>query len=172
MEKDLADLSLDDKEEEILQSQLLLSNEKYDGKSLASGYRGSNLRFGREKVHDVPLGLRNESLARQLGDFLGKFVEYNSASLGRGFRNYLWHGDSFCLARMSLEVEVVEMGRDLLWDWDEGDGGISTTSIDPLLGLNLEDDLCSVVVFIGEYIKSQGQTAMDHDLEESAIEGG
>lgn len=37
------------------------------------------------QVHDVPIGLRNESLARQLGDFLGKFVEYNSASLGRGF---------------------------------------------------------------------------------------
>ncbi|MBA0707830.1 hypothetical protein Golax_019841 [Gossypium laxum] len=133
MEKDLADLSLDDEEEEILQCHSLFGNEKYDGKSLASGYRGSNLRFGREKVHDVPLGLRNESLARQLGDFLGKFVEYNSASFGRGFRNYLWHGDSFCQARMSLEVEVLEMG---------------------------------------EYIKSQGQIAMDHDLEESAIEGG
>ncbi|MBA0678509.1 hypothetical protein Goari_019851 [Gossypium aridum] len=89
MEKDLADLLLDDEEEEILQCHSLFGNEKYDGKSLASDYRGSNLRFGREKVHDVPLGLRNESLARQLGDFLEKFVEYNSASFGRGFRNYL-----------------------------------------------------------------------------------
>ncbi|KAK5818503.1 hypothetical protein PVK06_023443 [Gossypium arboreum] len=41
------------------------------------------------QIHEVSSRFRNEALARQLGDFFGNFVEYNNASLGRGFRNYL-----------------------------------------------------------------------------------
>ncbi|KAH1082106.1 hypothetical protein J1N35_021867 [Gossypium stocksii] len=66
------------------------------------------------QIHDVPKGFRNEALARQLGDFFGKFVKYDNASLGRGFLEFLTgHGDSFCSARMPLRVEVAEMGWDL-----------------------------------------------------------
>ncbi|MBA0604899.1 hypothetical protein Godav_017527 [Gossypium davidsonii] len=49
---------------------------------------------------------------------------------------------------------------------------MSTTSIDPILCVNLEYDLYSTVATIGEFTKSRGQTAMDHDLEESASEEG
>ncbi|MBA0590439.1 hypothetical protein Gorai_019144 [Gossypium raimondii] len=51
------------------------------------------------QIHDVPQGFRSEAMARQLGDFLGKFVKYDNASLGK--------------ARMPLRVEVAKMGWDL-----------------------------------------------------------
>ncbi|MBA0803073.1 hypothetical protein Gohar_013322 [Gossypium harknessii] len=41
------------------------------------------------QIHDVPQGFRSEAMARQLGDFLGKFVKYDNASLGKGFWNFL-----------------------------------------------------------------------------------
>ncbi|KAH1130570.1 hypothetical protein J1N35_001948 [Gossypium stocksii] len=75
MEKDLVDLSLDDKEDEILQVQGQMGSVDVDTK------------FCLIQIHEVSLRFHNEALARQLGDFLGKFVEYDNASLRRGFRN-------------------------------------------------------------------------------------
>ncbi|KAK5795341.1 hypothetical protein PVK06_036603 [Gossypium arboreum] len=43
------------------------------------------------QVHDLPLGLFTESIAKKLGDFMG-------------------HNDYFCQARMAKGLEVVEMG--------------------------------------------------------------
>ncbi|MBA0602303.1 hypothetical protein Gorai_002489, partial [Gossypium raimondii] len=39
------------------------------------------------QVHELPLGLFSESIAKQLGDFIGKFLEYDSKSLSRGLRH-------------------------------------------------------------------------------------
>ncbi|XP_052483022.1 uncharacterized protein LOC128036167 [Gossypium raimondii] len=41
------------------------------------------------QVHDVPIGFYSESLAMQLGNFIGIFQEYNSSSLGKENMNYM-----------------------------------------------------------------------------------
>ncbi|MBA0813436.1 hypothetical protein Gohar_027284 [Gossypium harknessii] len=41
------------------------------------------------QIHDVPPGHFSEALTRQMGDFIGKFLEYDGANLGRGVRNHL-----------------------------------------------------------------------------------
>ncbi|MBA0553635.1 hypothetical protein Golob_012799, partial [Gossypium lobatum] len=83
MERELVDLVLDDKEEEILQEENLLK---------------VPLVFVNFwiQVHKVPPSFFNEALARQLGDFLGTYLD-----------------DSFCPAKMALGVEIVELGWDL-----------------------------------------------------------
>ncbi|KAH1039178.1 hypothetical protein J1N35_040921 [Gossypium stocksii] len=83
-----------------------------------------------KRVHDVLSGFFNDVMARQLGDFLGKFLKYDRFSLGKGMRSYLrirvqldvrhplkrkkklGHNDSFCQAKMVMKVEVAE------FDWD------------------------------------------------------
>ncbi|MBA0686678.1 hypothetical protein Goari_014266 [Gossypium aridum] len=173
MEKDLADLSLADEEEEILQAHGQIGSVVEDIKFCLVGcfLTASVIHFPTMRntmtnlwhlvkgVQISDLGEKSEAMARQLSDFLGKFVKYDNAR----------HDDSFCSARMPLRVEVAMMGWDLslraqskralimniIWlkeeegEWDEG---ISTTSIDPIFAVNLK--------------------AIDHDLEESAIEEG
>lgn len=41
------------------------------------------------QIHDVPVGLYSEKLAVQLGNFLGYFLEYDRANLGKENRNYI-----------------------------------------------------------------------------------
>ncbi|KAG8501437.1 hypothetical protein CXB51_003768 [Gossypium anomalum] len=90
------------------------------------------------QIHDIPAGFFSEALAKQLGDFIGTFMEYDGANMEKG--------DSFCEARMALGVETTEMGWDLslraqtrraraqnsvwLCEDDEGiRGGISTARL-------------------------------------------
>ncbi|MBA0626714.1 hypothetical protein Godav_004329 [Gossypium davidsonii] len=84
------------------------------------------------QIHDVPVGLFSESLAIQLGNFIGVFLEYDGSNLGKENSNYmrirfkyehlslfcffcgrLGHNDSYCKARMMMGVDIIEMG----W-WD------------------------------------------------------
>ncbi|KAH1073923.1 hypothetical protein J1N35_026251 [Gossypium stocksii] len=65
------------------------SHEEYDGKSVASGSRSSNSRYRRKMIHDVPVGLFSGNLAMQLGNFLGNFLEYDTANLGKDNRNFM-----------------------------------------------------------------------------------
>ncbi|MBA0711378.1 hypothetical protein Golax_010569, partial [Gossypium laxum] len=71
METDFAGLTLNEEEETILRVQNDPNLEK------------------EEEIHDAPAGFFSEVLAKQLGDFLGKFLEYDGADLGKGFRNFL-----------------------------------------------------------------------------------
>lgn len=41
------------------------------------------------QIYDVPVGLFSEKLAVQLGNFLGNFLEYDDANLGKENRNYM-----------------------------------------------------------------------------------
>lgn len=41
------------------------------------------------QIHDILMGFFSESLARQLGDFLGKFLEYDNSDLRKGNRNFM-----------------------------------------------------------------------------------
>ncbi|MBA0560769.1 hypothetical protein Golob_017647 [Gossypium lobatum] len=82
------------------------------------------------QIHDVLQDFRSEAMARQLSDFLGKFVKkkkvmfssknygyvtskYERLTLFYFFCGCLGHDDSFCSARMPLKVEVAMMGWDL-----------------------------------------------------------
>ncbi|MBA0715697.1 hypothetical protein Golax_014583 [Gossypium laxum] len=111
MEKDLADLSLDDEEEEILQAHGQIGSVVEDTKFCLVGcfLTASVIHFPTMRNtmtnlwHLVKGGFRSEAMARQLSDFLGKFVKYDNAR----------HDDSFCSARMPLRVEIAMMGWDL-----------------------------------------------------------
>ncbi|MBA0551913.1 hypothetical protein Golob_022769, partial [Gossypium lobatum] len=41
------------------------------------------------QIHDVPLGYFSDTLTRQMGDFIRKFLEYDGTNLGRRVRNHL-----------------------------------------------------------------------------------
>ncbi|KAK5775144.1 hypothetical protein PVK06_043013 [Gossypium arboreum] len=41
------------------------------------------------QIHDVPIGLFSKNLAVQLGNFIGKFIEYDGSNLGKENRNYI-----------------------------------------------------------------------------------
>ncbi|MBA0843186.1 hypothetical protein Goarm_000397 [Gossypium armourianum] len=97
------------------------------------------------QVHELPLGLFSESIAKQLG-----------------------HNDSFCQVRMIKGLEVVEMGRG---SW-EGVRKESWMRSDPILELNLEGDSRYISRMHGELSKEMGQIDMEHDSEESPIESG
>ncbi|KAH1122871.1 hypothetical protein J1N35_006031 [Gossypium stocksii] len=43
----------------------------------------------RVQIHDLPHGLMTERMAKQLGDFMGQFIEYDSADWTMGFRNFI-----------------------------------------------------------------------------------
>ncbi|MBA0551046.1 hypothetical protein Golob_021949 [Gossypium lobatum] len=92
--------------------------------------RGVQIRdLGEKKIHDVLTGFFSEILAKQLGNFIGKFLEYDGTDLGKGNQNFLRIRvqldvrlplkrkkqviDSFCEAKMALGVEITVMGRDL-----------------------------------------------------------
>ncbi|MBA0601346.1 hypothetical protein Gorai_004526, partial [Gossypium raimondii] len=127
------------------------SHEKYIGKLMAPNEKSSDIRsegkdilvqVGEDSVK-VPLRFFNHLLVfhrlqpttKQLGDFVGEFLEYDSKSLSTSLRSFmrirvlldvrrplkrrkmimcmLGHSDSFCQIRMLREEENVEMGWDL-----------------------------------------------------------
>ncbi|MBA0756208.1 hypothetical protein Gogos_021619, partial [Gossypium gossypioides] len=59
MEKDLADLSLDEEEDDDV------------------------------KVHDLPSGYFLDHMAQQLGEFVGKFLDYETKEFNQGLRNFM-----------------------------------------------------------------------------------
>ncbi|KAH1039341.1 hypothetical protein J1N35_041084 [Gossypium stocksii] len=42
------------------------------------------------QVYDLSMGLFLESTAKQLGNFVGEFLEYDSKSLSTGLRSFIW----------------------------------------------------------------------------------
>ncbi|MBA0709588.1 hypothetical protein Golax_024615, partial [Gossypium laxum] len=58
------------------------------------------------QVHDLPMSLFSKTIERQLGEFLGKFLEYDSKSLIRGVR-------TFFRIRVQLDEESIKLGWDL-----------------------------------------------------------
>lgn len=41
------------------------------------------------QIHDILIGFFSKNLARQLGDFLGQFLENDSSDLGKARRNFM-----------------------------------------------------------------------------------
>ncbi|KAG8473533.1 hypothetical protein CXB51_035818 [Gossypium anomalum] len=183
MESDFASLTLNEEEEEILQISSLPNSGREERELCLVGcfLTASVIHFPAMKstmanlwhpIHDVPAGLFSEALAKQLGDFIGTFMEYDGANMGRG--------NSFCEARMALGVEIAEMGWDLslraqtrraraqnnVWlreddegirggnpdgnkpfdyrSWGMTDKSKSGFFVDPILGLNLEGNLSTL----------------------------
>ncbi|KAH1038772.1 hypothetical protein J1N35_040515 [Gossypium stocksii] len=69
IENDLANLTLEDNEDEIL--------------AVSSDTDVTN------EVHELSLGLFSKRIARQLGDFVAIFIGYDTKSLEQGFINYI-----------------------------------------------------------------------------------
>ncbi|MBA0725218.1 hypothetical protein Golax_021821, partial [Gossypium laxum] len=105
------------------------------------------------QIHSVPPSFFTESLARQIGSFLGNFLEFNGANLG--------HNDSFCQAKMALRYEVAKIGWDLSLRANSGRASA--------MRVNLEGDLNLVSLWNGGSSKEKGQLEMDHDLEDSVM---
>ncbi|MBA0767376.1 hypothetical protein Gotri_016267 [Gossypium trilobum] len=40
-------------------------------------------------IHDVPASFFSKTLAKQLGESLGTFLEYDGANMGKGYQNFL-----------------------------------------------------------------------------------
>ncbi|MBA0813134.1 hypothetical protein Gohar_027014 [Gossypium harknessii] len=139
------------------------------------------------QIHGVPPSFFTESLAHQIGSFLGNFLEFNGTNLG--------HNDSFCQAKMALRYEVAKIGWDLslransrrardmsnVWLREDGDGDKRgnyyrsqelVRGFDPILGVNLKGDLNLVSLWNGGSSKEKGQLEMDHDLEDSVMVEG
>ncbi|KAK5836007.1 hypothetical protein PVK06_011743 [Gossypium arboreum] len=94
VENELVGLSLDDEEEEILRVQRdpIAATEVYEFCLVGCFLTASIVHFSVMRstvVHDVPLRFFNDAMARQLGDFLGKFLKYDGSSFGKGMRSYL-----------------------------------------------------------------------------------
>ncbi|MBA0799157.1 hypothetical protein Gohar_009689 [Gossypium harknessii] len=136
MKKELANLSLDEEEDEILQARtnpdsktervefclvgcfltasvihfLAMRSTMANLWHPVEGVQILGVRGKTVQIHEVTTGFFNGVLARQLGDFLEKYVEYDSINLDRGYNR---HNDSFCQAKMALGFEVAEIGWDL-----------------------------------------------------------
>ncbi|MBA0576209.1 hypothetical protein Golob_027803 [Gossypium lobatum] len=69
------------------------------------------------QVHELPPGLMSVAMAKQFGDFCGKFVEYDSSILTMEGRNYLrirlGHGESYCPCRLTIDSSIIVFGWDL-----------------------------------------------------------
>lgn len=48
-------------------------------------------------IHDLPLGFMSETAARQLGDFVGNFIEYDGATIQLGYKR---------IVRVKVKVDV------------------------------------------------------------------
>ncbi|MBA0552042.1 hypothetical protein Golob_022884, partial [Gossypium lobatum] len=96
------------------------------------------------KIHEVPLGFFSEALARQVGDFIGKFIEYDGSNMGKG-------GEAIGKLRIK---DVPRILLTLFW------------------GVNLERNLNWVLnVELGSS-KIHKQTNIEHDGEDAVIEEG
>ncbi|MBA0785806.1 hypothetical protein Gotri_006768 [Gossypium trilobum] len=86
------------------------------------------------QVHDLPPGLMSASMAKQFGDFRGKFIEYDTSIPTLGIHHYMririWlnyeklslfcfvcgkmgHGESYCPVRLAIEPSKIVFGWDL-----------------------------------------------------------
>ncbi|MBA0851998.1 hypothetical protein Goshw_030374, partial [Gossypium schwendimanii] len=113
----------------------------------------------RVQVHELLMGLFSEAVVRQLGDFLSKFLEYDSKSMR--------HSDSFCQIKMSKGEESIELSWDLslraqsrianvmssVWLVEDVDGGF---------GSNIRGKR--------ERGADRGYADMKHDVNETPIE--
>ncbi|MBA0649349.1 hypothetical protein Goklo_016922 [Gossypium klotzschianum] len=132
MEKELANLSLDEEEDEILQARTNPDSETERVEFCLVGcfLTASVIHFSAMRstmanlwhpvegvqilgIHGVTTGFFNGVLVRQLGDFLEKYVEYDSINLDRGYNCIYEHNDSFCQAKMALGFEVAKIRWDL-----------------------------------------------------------
>ncbi|KAG8497159.1 hypothetical protein CXB51_008376 [Gossypium anomalum] len=105
------------------------------------------------QIHEIPLRFFSEALARQIGGFIGKFIEYDG------------HSDSFCHSNMELGFEVTEMG------WNLSIRAQSRRAL-AMNRVNLERNLNWVSnVEVGSS-KIHEQTEIEHDGKDGVIEGG
>ncbi|MBA0788423.1 hypothetical protein Gotri_024980 [Gossypium trilobum] len=95
IENDLARLQIDDVEEEAW---------SFPGES---GVQKSA--YDLCLVHDLPLDFFSKNMAKQFGDFVGKFLKYDAKQLSR----CLGHGDNFCQIRITHGLKEIEFGWDL-----------------------------------------------------------
>ncbi|KAG8496756.1 hypothetical protein CXB51_007833 [Gossypium anomalum] len=142
-------------------------------------------------VHELPMGLFLKTVVRQLGDCIGKLLEYDSKSLSKGVRNFLrirvWldvtkplkqkkkimHNDSYQIT-MSKGKDLIEL------DWDlslraQSRRVVAMHSIwlieegdgglKVTFGLNLEGVNRSEMQCVG-------QIDMEHNANETPIKGG
>ncbi|MBA0669672.1 hypothetical protein Goklo_028933 [Gossypium klotzschianum] len=100
-----------------------------------------NLKEFWRQVHKLPPGLMTESMAKQFGDFCGKFLEYDTSIPSLGHKKYmhirvfldvsaplkrkkklslfcficgkLGHGESYCPFRVRVELSKIVFGWDL-----------------------------------------------------------
>ncbi|MBA0697865.1 hypothetical protein Goari_021386, partial [Gossypium aridum] len=149
------------------------------------------------QVHDLLIGLFLEPTAKQLGDFVGEFLEYDSKSLSTSLQ-------SFVLIRVLLDVRRPLKRRKRImymsgqsrrtatissfWLKEEGEGELqggrvgrenkksvrkgSDLKMDLILGINLDEDVRDTFDMVGNMVKNKGHVDMDHDGEENPIEGG
>ncbi|MFQ6635042.1 hypothetical protein Gotur_011541 [Gossypium turneri] len=79
-----------------------------------------------ERFQELPPGLMTESMAKQFGDFCGKFIEYDTSILSLGIQKSLRlrvcldvtaplkrHEESYCPFRLQLEPSKIVFGWDL-----------------------------------------------------------
>ncbi|KAA3477769.1 nucleolin-like [Gossypium australe] len=57
------------------------------------------------QIHDLPAGLMTESMAKQLGDFYGKFKEYDSTAQMVGFKNYMRIRQNMTISRWLRDAD-------------------------------------------------------------------
>ncbi|MFQ6650096.1 hypothetical protein Gotur_021998 [Gossypium turneri] len=149
------------------------------------------------QIHDLPLGFYSEVMARQFGNFIGKFIKYDTKQES--------HGDSFCPVRLNHKRKEMQQGWDLslrapprrasiddsIWLREEGDGEFCGPNmgrqnlrsnlrvdknkdnwqrINPVLRFNLEG-LSSQQEFGEEGVGSAlSLVLMEHDYEENPLE--
>ncbi|MBA0753205.1 hypothetical protein Gogos_005530 [Gossypium gossypioides] len=110
MEDSIAVLSLDDEEEEIIQleveetSQEILYVNCLVGVFLTSSVMGDDPLTVQLHgvdfwllIHDLPLGFMVDTVAHQLGNFIGEFIEYDTSATQLGYK---------CIMRIRVRVDV------------------------------------------------------------------
>ncbi|MBA0784624.1 hypothetical protein Gotri_026930 [Gossypium trilobum] len=115
VDTELANLKIIDEEEDPM----VVLGENIADEQLAGGEEPNSIPLWHTafwvQVHNLPIGVTSEGTARQLGDFVGKFMEYDSTLIvtfcficGR-----LGHGESYYEVRLTLGNQQVEFGWDL-----------------------------------------------------------
>ncbi|MBA0601376.1 hypothetical protein Gorai_004556, partial [Gossypium raimondii] len=150
MERDLADLSLKDEEDEILLLQI-----------------DSGPQQVVQNLYLVGYFLKAKSVAKQLGDFDGEFLEYDSKSLAQSRR-------AAVVSSFWLREDGEEGTQGCNMERGNGESGRqgSGLKMDPILEANLDGDGSDNFGMVGNTFKIGGRDDMDHDGEENPIEGG